>query len=82
MYESHNQIHNYETRFNENLIIDQIRLQKSRFSLNYYAPKFYNKLSYNVKQYGFTKFKSYIREKLIEKSYYSFEEYLGDPNPL
>lgn len=77
-YESHNQIHTYKTRYNKHLLIDRTRLQKSRFSLNYYAPKFFNKLNNDVKLYDTNKFKSHIKKLLVEKAYYSFQEYLGD----
>ena len=50
-YLQHNNIHNYTTRYSENLRIPSLRLSHSKNMLNYYGSVFYNKINVILKKY-------------------------------
>lgn len=72
---SHADIHNYLTRNNSNLVLEQFRLTKARNGTRYYGIKFFNALPHHVRTLDTKKFKQKMKSFLLENPYYSFEEY-------
>lgn len=76
-FRSHGEVHDYNTRNASHLIPEFSRLTKSRFSMNYYAPKFYNRIPTAWKSLSERVFQVKLKTFLIEKSFYSIEEFVN-----
>lgn len=76
-YTSHNEVHSYSTRNNNNIYPNFLRLSKTRNGPNYYALKFFNYLPAKVKELDFKSFKNTIRAYLMTSAFYNFEEFLS-----
>lgn len=75
-YNLNNFYHNYPTRQADYIRIDHLRLQKSRISVNYYCPKFYNNLPTNLREQPEKTFKINVKEFLISNAFFSAQEFL------
>ena len=75
-YREHNEDHHYGTRHNQQLVLTYNRTERARDGINHFGIKFYNALPTHVKSLSFTTFKTRVKTYLLEKCFYSFEEYL------
>lgn len=78
-YSTHASLHNHDTRLRNNYKNDFLRLTHSRNSINYYAPVFFNKLPPCLRDIPTEHFRRRIKSVLIQRAYYSLDEYLNDP---
>lgn len=74
----HNDIHRYNTRNNDRATVEFLRLKSSRYSRNYFSLKFLNKLPRSVVALPFSAFKLRLKSFLIDKAYYSIDDFLND----
>lgn len=72
--------HNYPTRSQEVLSIPKHETSKYQNCPYYQCIKMYNKLPSNVKTFDNVKFGKKIKSVLMEKAYYSIQEYMTDDN--
>lgn len=77
-YRQHLDVHTYGTRCRQNLITDFIRLQHSRYSLNYFAVMIYNKLPESFRILPIKTFRATVKMNLLNRAYFSLSEYLSD----
>ena len=75
-YKSHQDIHNYLTRNNNKLYPEFVRLKKCQNSPNFMGIKFFNVLPEAIRCLDTNLFKSKLKEYLISKSFYTYDEYL------
>jgi len=75
-YIHNNEVHDYNTRGRERFRVPYLRLEASRYSMNYYAPVFLNKLPLDIISFNLFKFKKAIRNILAGEAFYSVEEFL------
>ena len=68
-------IHTYNTRNNNNLFIEHLRLKKSRHATDYYRPYFFNKLPLQIRILPLNQFKNKIKIFLISKAFHSLNEF-------
>lgn len=78
-YNQNNFYHPYDTRNGHSIRLEFLRLHRSRISVNYYAPVFYNRVPNNIKLLGDNHFKNKIKTFLLSKAYYSIDEFLNSP---
>lgn len=78
LFKQHNDIHHYDTRNNSKIEIEFHRVNKSKFSTNYYAPKLYNKLPSHIKYLPANQYKEQIKTYLTERAFYSLNEVFDD----
>jgi len=71
-------LHNYGTRNRELFITENHNLSKSEKSPVYAGKKFFNKLPNSMKLLEYNKFKLEIKQLLLNKCYYSVNEFLMD----
>lgn len=74
-YETHNNVHNYGTRNNASIYLEYHRVYKSRTSISYFGPKFFNLLPSHIKSLQTKIFKNKIKEYLLKKCFYSLKEF-------
>jgi len=71
--------HNYNTRFQNEMLIPYHRTNKSQNNFRYMSIKLYNALPTNLKQINNARiFKSEAKKMLIEGEFYSIEEYYSN----
>lgn len=70
------QIHSHNTRNKNMLRIPFTRLNKCRYSRNYFCIKFFNVLPTVVQDLPLPRFKTKIKNYLLGKAFYSCEEYI------
>ena len=75
-FTSHEEVHDHHTRFKDQLKPDFYRLSRCQRSTNCMSIKFYNKLPQSVCRLPLTKFRSVVKNYLIEKAFYSYGEFL------
>lgn len=68
--------HSYSTRSATDIKIDFTRIVHNRFSVNYYGPVMFNKLPLTVRNLDIKKFKTVIKNYLVNKAFYSIQEFL------
>lgn len=73
-FSSHSDNHNYNTRYNKNLITKFSRLSKSQNSLNFYCVKFYNKIPAHIK--NDKNCLLLTKNYLLQNAFYSLDEFL------
>ena len=66
----------YNIREKENLRLERHRIYKSRCGTNYWGVKFFNALPKNIRQLPEKKFDKHIRQFLLDKAFYAFDEFL------
>lgn len=71
--------HNYNTRNKYNFRLPHHKLTTFRNSPQYMGLRLYNELPLYLKNLNATQFKDKIKEKIIEKAYYSLDEFLENP---
>lgn len=74
-YLMHNNVHNYETRNNSSIYLEYHRVYRSRTSISYFGPKFFNLLPSHIKNLQPKIFKNKTKEYLLNKCFYSLNEY-------
>uniref|UniRef100_A0A8D9EVZ3 Uncharacterized protein n=1 Tax=Cacopsylla melanoneura TaxID=428564 RepID=A0A8D9EVZ3_9HEMI len=67
-YTSHSQIHHYETRNRDNLVLNRNRVNASRNGPNYHAIPMYNKIPPSIREMPLKPFKIKITEFLKKKT--------------
>lgn len=72
------EVHGYDTRSRNNLDAPQCRLSKSLKSHGYNCITFFNKLPQSARFISANKFKKIIFDWLVDKPYYSINEFLND----
>lgn len=75
-FSSHSDIHNYTTRNCKDIVPAFHRLARTRRGTDFYCIKFYNVLPDHIKCLEDKKFVTKIKNYLIEKAFYSCEDYL------
>jgi len=70
------EVHNYNTRQKDNLRASYCRLKSTQNSVNYWAPRLYNKLPFHVRGYKPKKFKTAVQCFLIKECFYDLQEYM------
>ena len=75
-YKSHQDVHNYLTRNNNKLYPEFVRLKKCQNSPNFMGIKLFNVLSEAIRCLDTNLFKSKLKEYLVSKSFYTYDEYL------
>lgn len=69
-------LHEYNTRNRNHLKPCFLRTEKSKNAINFYCIKFFNVLPPEIKNLPLHKFKSVMYKYLIDKSFYSFDEFI------
>ena len=77
-FTAHYDTHSYPTRHNNNIDLNYLRLTKSMNGVNFYGPKFYNKLPTHIRNLDMKRFKSKVQRFLIAKAYYQISEFFED----
>lgn len=77
LFKKQEDIHKHNTRTLQNIVIDLNRLRSSDCGINYYGPKFFNKIPNWVKALPEVKFKQAIKLFLIKGCFYSIHEFLN-----
>lgn len=75
LYNHRNDIHNYSTRYNTNIQMDQFNLSTFKKSPKYTCSNIYNNLPRYLKELSRSKLKKKLLEMLQNKAYYSLGEY-------
>lgn len=76
-YTSVQETHDHNTRQCHNMQVDFLRLKTSWNATRHYAPTFFNKLPRNIRNIPLNSFKHKIKQFLIEKCFYSIEEFMS-----
>lgn len=71
--------HSYDTRNANRFVIPYHRLSATQLSVNHLAIKIYNSLPDEYKSMSSKKIRYLLKRKLVQKAYYSIEEYFADP---
>ncbi|CAH2095977.1 unnamed protein product [Euphydryas editha] len=66
------------TRRNNKIVTPGFRLRKVNASFLGYGIRMYNKIPQTILELSHNKFKDFIKKKLIDKAYYSVQDYLVD----
>ena len=69
--------HHYNTRNNNDLLIRYTRIQRSRDGITYYGIRFFNALPAAVQVLSTTRFKRIIKDYLIVKAFYDYDEFFA-----
>lgn len=73
----HRDMHQYQTRNSNNILLPNVRLAKFIKSHKYLQVKFFNKLPNEIRLLDLSYFKTKISKWLISKAFYSVEEFLS-----
>lgn len=76
LFIQHDSVHDYPTRHSSNVMPEFFRLGKSRTGTSYYCVKFFNKLPSEVRALDELPFKSRVKNYLINRAFYNFNEFL------
>lgn len=76
-YKKQGDVHNHNTRTQLNIALDYNRIKSSDCGVNYYAPKFFNKIPICVKNLSEVKYKQLIKKFLIKEAFYSLNEFFN-----
>uniref|UniRef100_A0A8D8VLG4 Uncharacterized protein n=1 Tax=Cacopsylla melanoneura TaxID=428564 RepID=A0A8D8VLG4_9HEMI len=71
-------LHSHNTRHQNDIRPEFTRLAKNQSGTRYWCVKFYNKLPVIIRERPLNAFKNYVRDFLIKKAFYTFEEFLDD----
>ena len=74
-FQSTKEIHSYNVRSNTNIRIPLYKLNKQRNGANYLSIKFFNQLPDRIKKLPTAIYKNKIKNVLIEKCLYNFQEF-------
>ena len=75
-YTQNNCFHEYPTRRGGDIRPVYLRLERTRFSFNYYAPSLYNRLPVSYRDLPESRFRVTVKRFLIERAFYSIDEFL------
>lgn len=78
----HGDIHEYETRQQNQISIEYLRLSSSRFSVNFHSKKFYNKLPLSLRLLPLNSLGTKLKAWLLRRQYYSTDEFLSEVVPV
>ena len=76
---THGDVHTYNTRGSDNVLMPRLRLERSRYGPNYYSFKLYNAIDISIRELPQPKFLGRIKKHLKEKAFYSIQEFLDSP---
>lgn len=76
-YKEINNVHTYNTRNNNKLLLPKIRLKKSELSSNFIGIQLFNKLPENIKTLNVKQFKLSVKRLLLNNAFYSINEYMS-----
>lgn len=79
-YTKNNYYHKHDTRLNNNIHLQYLRLKRTRLASNYYSPLFFNKLPQHIKTLPIDKYKLSVKKVLLSKSFYNIQEFLDSNN--
>ncbi|KAI5734672.1 hypothetical protein M8J77_009335 [Diaphorina citri] len=71
-------MHSHNTRHTNDIRPEFTRLTKNQCGTKYWCAKFYNKLPGLIKDSPLPTFKKHVKEFLINKTFYNFDEFLND----
>ena len=71
--------HGYDTRNATQIRQQWLRLSRSRNGQNYYGIKFFNSLGQKIKALPSRAMIAHVRDYLLTKAFYSFDEYCNSP---
>lgn len=74
-YPTHGNIHDHYTRNREHIYTDFHRINKIKCGVSFYGPKLFNALPAAMKVLPTKQYKLLIKQYLINKCFYSFEEF-------
>nr|CAI5822017.1 unnamed protein product [Callosobruchus analis] len=77
LYQTHENIHTYNTRVRKNLIPVYWRVGRCHYGPGYWSIKFFNTLPDEVKVLSAKAFKVRVKTYLLKKAFYSFNEFLN-----
>lgn len=77
-YNRNNSYHQYETRQNNNLVIEHHRVARSRCGYNHHGVRYYNVLPEVVRNLAPTLFKNKLKAYFRSKAFFSTQEYLNN----
>ena len=80
LYKKNSDIHNLNLRNKNDLAVPKVRLHRISNSFKCRSIRFYNLLPSDVRLLSISKFKSFIKRKLIAKAYYTLNAYMTDKN--
>ena len=75
-------VHSHDTRHRDDVRVGFKRLHRSRNGINYYAARFYNVIDQHDRALPTASFLNLLKKYLIDKSYYSIDEFLGSRHRL
>nr|CAI5830341.1 unnamed protein product [Callosobruchus analis] len=75
-FQSHADVHNYNTRKRANLVPSYCRLRRCQDGPNYWAIKLFNTLPNSIRELPYHQFYSRTKETLTNNAFYSIEEFL------
>ena len=78
-YHHHCAIHGYNTRKNNNIRHNSLRLKRSRNGGNYFGIKFYNCIGSRIRELPRQKFLGYLKAYLVEGAFFSIAEFMENP---
>ena len=78
MFKKYSDIHNFNTRNKDNIVVPATRLKKIGGSFRCQCIRFYNKLPSHMQELSLNKFKSFVKRKLCQKAYYTVKDYVED----
>lgn len=78
LYTKHSDVHSFNTRNKDKLMLPSVRLQKVSGSFLGQAVLYYNKIPRTILELPYDKFKCHVKSTLLKKGYYSTKEYLDD----
>lgn len=76
-YKRAEEIHHHETRHRCDFRPEFLRLRASWNATLHYAPTFFNKLPFRIRELPFKEFRLVIKKYLLSKTFYSYEEFLN-----
>lgn len=76
-FPTHNELHSYNTRTKNNLIVPFHRIDKARTGTNYDAVRLYNALPDHLKEVDSKKFIRTVKEYLLNGAFYSIDEFIN-----
>ena len=79
-YDTNGDVHNINTRNQNNLVLPSCRLEKVKSSFVGRGVRFFNKIPADARDLPPIKFKNFVKNALIKKAYYSVDDYLNDKN--
>nr|CAI5846940.1 unnamed protein product [Callosobruchus analis] len=77
-YRYHSEFLDHNTRYRGNINVEYLRLKRTCISVNHFGPMFHNKLSEHIRNLEMKQFCKLVKNYLLSKAFYSFQEYLDN----